>query len=81
MRRVLNIQEVNHRPQIENQRTKSGRCFKCVDEIVRSTDYKSKREKLNNKVKSKYHICSQFLCKFHEKSTKYACEDCFVEDE
>ena len=38
MRRVLNIQEVNHRPQIENQKTKSGRCFKCVDEIVGTAD-------------------------------------------
>ena len=72
-RRVLNIQEVNHRPQIENQRTKCGRCFKCVDEIVGIADYENKREKLN--------ICSQFLCKVHQKSTNYVCEDCFVEDE
>ena len=81
MRRVLNIQEVNHRPQIENQRTKSGRCFKCVNEIVGTAYYKSKSEKLNNKLKSKCHIRSQFLCKVHQKSTKYVCEDCFVEDE
>ena len=81
MRGVLNIQEVNHHPQIENQRTKSGRCFKCVDEIVGTADYKNKREKLNNKLKSKCHICCQSLCKVHQKSTKYVCEDCFVEDE
>ena len=81
MRRVLNIQEVNHRPQIENQRTKSGRCFKCVNEIVGTAYCKSKSEKLNNKLKSKCHIRSQFLCKVHQKSTKYVCENCFVEDE
>ena len=80
MRHVLNIQEVNHL-QIENQRTKNGRCFKCVDEIVGTSDYKNKHEKLNNKLKSKCHICSQFLCKVHQKSPKYVCEDCFVEDE
>ena len=78
MRRVLNIQEVNHHPQIENQRAKSF--FKCVNEIVGTTDYKNKGEKLNDKLKSKGHICSQFLCKVHQKSTKYVCEDCFIED-
>ena len=81
MRRVLNIQEVNHHPQIENQRTKSGRFFNCVDEIVGTADYKSKRVKLNDKLKSKCHMCSQSLCKVHQKSTKYLYEDCFVEDE
>ena len=81
MRHVLNIQEVNHRRQNKNQRTKSGCCFKCVDEIIGTADYKNKREKLNNKLKSKCHLCSQFLCKVHQKSTKYVCEDCFVEDE
>ena len=81
MRHVLNIQEVNHRRQIKNQRTKSGCCFRCVDEIVGTVDYKNKREKLNNKLKSKCHLCSQFLCKVHQKSTRYVCEDCFVEDE
>ena len=81
MRHVLNIQEVNHRRQNKNHRRKSGCCFKCVDEIVGTADYKNKREKLNNKLKSKCHLCSQFLCKVHQKSTKYVCEDCFVEDE
>ena len=47
MRHVLNIQEVNHGPQIKNQRTKSGCCFKCVDEIVGTADYKNKRETEN----------------------------------
>ena len=69
MRRGLNIQEVNHRAQIENQRTKSERCFKFVDEIFGTADYKNKCENLNNKLKLKCHICSQFLCKVHEKST------------
>ena len=81
IRHVLNMLEVNHHPQIENQRTKSGRCFKCADEIVGTADYKNKREKLNNKLKSKCHICCRSLCKVHQKSTKYVCEDCFVEDE
>ena len=81
MRRVLNMQEVNHGSQIENQRTKSGRCFKGVDEVVGTADYKNKREKLNNKLKSKCHICSQFLGKAHQKSTISVCEDSFVEDE
>ena len=80
-RDVLNIQEVNHRPQTENQRIKSGLCIKCVNEIVGNPDCKNKREKLNNKLKWKCQICSQFLCKVHLKSTKYVCEDCFVEDE
>ena len=80
MRRVLDIEEVNH-PQIENQITKSGRCFKGVNEIIGTADCKNKREKLNNKLKSRCHIISQFLCKVHQKSPKYVCEDCFVEDE
>ena len=81
MRCVLIIQEVNRHPQIENQRTESGSYFKCVDEIVSSADYKNKQEKLNNKRKAKCHICDIFLCKIHQKSTKYVYEDCFVEDE
>ena len=81
MRRALNIQQVNRRPQLENAREKIGRCFKCVEEIVGTVDYKNMREKLNNKLKSKCHVCSNFLCKVHQKSTKFVCEDCFVEEE
>ena len=34
MRRVLGIQEVSRRPQLEDIPAKCGRCFKCVKAIV-----------------------------------------------
>ena len=80
MRRVLNIQEVNHGPKMQNKRTKRGHCFNCFDDIVGAAGYKNKQEKLNIKLKSKCHICSQFLWKVHQKLTKHVCEDCFDEE-
>ena len=42
MRRVLNIQEVNHRPQTENQRTKSGRFW--LQKQTRETEQQTEIE-------------------------------------
>ena len=61
MRRVSNIDKVNYDPQIENQRRKSRRCFKCVDKIVGTVEYKKKCEKLNNKLNRNVTYVVNFL--------------------
>ena len=80
MRRVLGIQEVSRRPQLEDIQAKCGRCFKCVEAIVWCDDYKKARKKLNTKLKSKCGKCKNFVCKIHVKGVENVCEDCFVEE-
>ena len=79
-RRVLGIQDVPRRPQLQVIPAKCDRCFKCVEAIVGCDDYKKARKKLNNKLKSKCGKCKYFGCKIHVKSVENVCKDCFVEE-
>ena len=74
MRRVLGLPEVNVRPITNPGIAASGRCQKCVEAIVGKKNYKQDREKLNNKLKTKCHVWSCFLCKKHQ----YICMRLFV---
>ena len=65
-RRVLGLPEVNVRPITNPGIAASVRCQKCVEAIVGKKSYKQDREKLNNKLKTKCHVCSGFLCKKHQ---------------
>ena len=77
MRRVLGLPEVNVRPITNPGIAASGRCQKCVEAIVGKKNYKQDREKLNNKLKTKCHVCSCFLCKKHQYMHEVICESCF----
>ena len=77
MRRVLGLLEVNVRPITNPGIAASGRCQKCVEAIVGKKNYKQDREKLNNKLKTKCHVCSCFLCKKHQYMHEVICESCF----
>ena len=57
MKRVFGLPEVNVRAVTNPGIAASGRCQKCVEAIVGKKNYKQDREKLNNKLKTKYH-CS-----------------------
>ena len=61
--RVLCIQNI-HRP-VGNVDESVGRCGICVSEIVGTDNYKQKRGKLNNKVKTKCQKCQSLTCKAH----------------
>ena len=63
IRRVLGINEVSARHQPENFNPTSGRCFKCVEAIVGKQYYKTEREKLKNKLKTKCSKWQKFICK------------------
>ena len=56
MRRVLGIKEVMARPDNDIP-AQIGRCFKCVQELVGTDNYTYKRERLNNKLKTKCNKC------------------------
>ena len=77
MRRVLRAQEVNWRPAgPQNTPRERDRSHKCVEEIVGREDYKTVREKLNNKIQIRCNDCNNFLCKVQStkckvQSTKY----------
>lgn len=75
MRRILGFAELDNVPRTSTSTV--GRCKVCVHNIVGKPDYKEKREKLNNKLKSKCEKCSDYLCKNH---TKAVCEICFGKD-
>ena len=76
IKRVLRINEVSARPQPEDFNPTSGRCFKCVEAIVRKKSYKAEREKLNNKLKTKCSKCQKFICKNHQTELQLICKDC-----
>ena len=77
MRRVLGLPEANVRPITNPGITASGCCQKCVEAIVGKKNYKQDREKLNNKLKTKCHVCLCFLCKKHQYMHEVICESCF----
>ena len=76
--RALGLPEVNHRPipDLETAVTPIGRCHKCVESIVGTKTYKTDREKMDNKLKTKCRVCSAFICKKHQYMLKFTCEDC-----
>ena len=76
IRRVLGIKETNRRPQIETSATLFGRCHVCVQEIVRTSQYKKMQQKMNNKIKSKCARCSSFIFKKYITETEFICCDC-----
>ena len=76
IRRVLEINEVLARPQLENFNPTSGRCFKCVEAIVGKKSYEVERDKLNNNLKTKCSKCQKFIFKMHETELQFICKDC-----
>ena len=72
MRQVLGIQ-IDKPRNLPTANT--GRCYVCVENIAGTDDYKLEREKLNNKLKTKFSKCSQIICKYHMKSICEKCKD------
>ena len=79
VRRVLRLPEVNRKPlpDAETAITSTDHCHKCVESAVGTKTYKKDHEKLNNKLKTKCHVCSFFICKKHQHKLELTCEDCF----
>ena len=65
VRSVLGLPEVNRRPlpDPETVVTQIGRCYEYVGSIVGIKIYKTDREKMNNKLKTKCRVCSGFIVK------------------
>ena len=64
--RVLFTQNI-HRP-VGRVDESVGRCGISVSEIVGTDNYKQKRGKLNNKIKTKCQKCQSLACKAHSRS-------------
>ena len=79
IRRVLGLSEMNRRPlsDPETAVTPIGRCHKCVESIVGTKTYKTDREKMKNKLKTKCRVCSGLICKKHQYKLEFICEECF----
>ena len=75
----LGLPEVNHRPlpDLETAATPISRCHKCVESIVGTKTYKTDREKMSNKLKTKCRVFSGFICKKYQYKLEFICEDCF----
>ena len=69
--RVLCIRNI-HRP-VGNVDESVGRCGICVSKIVGTDNYKQKRKKLNNKLKTKCQKCQSLTCKAH---SRFVCASC-----
>ena len=74
---VLNIQNIPTpilpKP---DQATSGGRCYICLAGITSKRDYKKKRLKLNNHLKTFYHACEYTICKEH---SYLICDNCHQE--
>ena len=66
IRHVLEINEASTRPQLASFNPISGRCFKCVEDILGKKSYEAEREKLNKNLKTKSLKCQKFTCKKHQ---------------
>ena len=61
-------------PAVQQNQEEKGRCYVCAEQLVITPSYKTKRLKLNNRLKVKYHSCNKFLCKEHYHSI--LCHNC-----
>lgn len=73
MRRVLGIVEVNRSPSSSISNSNAGRCHICLESILGTPNYKSQRDKLNNKLKTKCEKCKEITCKVH---CAFICQSC-----
>ena len=69
--RVLCMQNIYH--PVENVDESVGRCDICVSKVVGTDNYRQKRGKLNNKVKTKCQKCQSLTCKAH---SRLVCASC-----
>ena len=64
-------------PDPETAVTPIGRSHKCAESIVGIKTYKTDREKMNSKLKTKCRVCLGFICKKHQFKLELTCKDCF----
>ena len=65
MMKIKRVLSINKEVGPIKNKEQTGRCFMCVENILGTPTYISKRNKLNNKLKVMCHSCNQILCKDH----------------